>query len=256
MLTARRQCTPSPKTSSFVAFAPMRVSASRRAKRICLVATSYGGTSGSKTSTGTILKPKLFCQNGSHLKRFPERWICGTTAAAACNVHCNFSCCAAATPLIFKMHPLQRNTSQLELLSQAQRKMHLVISSLLHFTIERKVEIYSSASTVRAKIIPKHFIFSPFVNESFYVDTSATALPQPPAQSSSLTQYYHDVARAQIIETATGNTIRSILVKGKIFMVFEASMLGISVTDVYQRSTVIILPSLSSMAVLPSPIDR
>jgi hypothetical protein len=160
MLIARRQCTPSPKTSSFVAFAPMRVSASRRAKRICLVATSYGGTSGSKTSTGTILKPKLSCQNGSHLKRFPERWICGTTAAAACNAHCNFSCCAAATPLIFKMHPLQRNTSQLVLLSQAQRKMHLVISSLLHFTIERKVEIYSSASTVRAKIIPKHSIFS------------------------------------------------------------------------------------------------
>lgn len=68
--------------------------------------------------------------------------------------------------------------------------------------------------------------------ESFYVDASATIFPQPPVQS--LTQYYHDVTRAQIIETATGNTIRSILVKGKIFMVFEASMLGISVTDVYR----------------------
>jgi uncharacterized protein YjbI with pentapeptide repeats len=70
--------------------------------------------------------------------------------------------------------------------------------------------------------------------ESFYVDASATVLPQPPAPSTSLTQYYHDVARASIIETATGNTIRSILVNGKVFMVFEASMLGISVTDVYR----------------------
>ena len=74
--------------------------------------------------------------------------------------------------------------------------------------------------------------------ESFYVDSSATTLtavlPTPVPGNTQTTQYYHDVSGGRIVETATGNTIRSILVNGKVFFVFGASMLGISITDVYR----------------------
>jgi uncharacterized protein YjbI with pentapeptide repeats len=68
--------------------------------------------------------------------------------------------------------------------------------------------------------------------ESFYVDSSATITPIPVNTQS--TQYYHDVSGGRIIEKSTGNTIRSILVNGKVFLVFGASMLGVSITDVYR----------------------
>ena len=58
--------------------------------------------------------------------------------------------------------------------------------------------------------------------ESFYVDNSQIA------------QYYHDVSGTRLIETSTGNTIRSLLVNNKVFLVFEASMLGVSIVDVYR----------------------
>jgi len=73
--------------------------------------------------------------------------------------------------------------------------------------------------------------------ESFYVDSSATLttlLPTPIPGNTQTTQYYHDVSGRRIVETATGNTIRSVLVNGKVFLVFGASMLGISIIDVYR----------------------
>ena len=74
--------------------------------------------------------------------------------------------------------------------------------------------------------------------ESFYVDSSATTLtavlPTPVPGNTQTTQYYHDVSGRRIVETATGNTIRSVLVNGKVFLVFGASMLGISIIDVYR----------------------
>jgi len=72
--------------------------------------------------------------------------------------------------------------------------------------------------------------------ESFYVDSSVTltTLPTPVPGNYQSAQYYHDVAGERIIETSTGNTIRSILVNNRIFLVFGASMLGILMTDVYR----------------------
>jgi uncharacterized protein YjbI with pentapeptide repeats len=72
--------------------------------------------------------------------------------------------------------------------------------------------------------------------ESFYVDTSATlvTLPQSVPGNSQLAQYYHDVSGTRLIESSTGNTIRSLLVNNKVFLVFEASMLGVSIVDVYR----------------------
>ena len=72
--------------------------------------------------------------------------------------------------------------------------------------------------------------------ESFYVDTSATlvTLPQSVPGNSQTAQYYHDVPGTRLIETSTGNTIRSLLVNNKVFLVFEASMLGVSIVDVYR----------------------
>jgi uncharacterized protein YjbI with pentapeptide repeats len=72
--------------------------------------------------------------------------------------------------------------------------------------------------------------------ESFYVDTNATlvTLPQSVPGNSQIAQYYHDVPGSRLIETSTGNTIRSLLVNNKVFLVFEASMLGVSIVDVYR----------------------
>jgi uncharacterized protein YjbI with pentapeptide repeats len=72
--------------------------------------------------------------------------------------------------------------------------------------------------------------------ESFYVDTSATlvTLPQSVPGNSQIAQYYHDVSGTRLIETSTGNTIRSLLVNNKVFLVFEGSMLGVSIVDVYR----------------------
>jgi hypothetical protein len=72
--------------------------------------------------------------------------------------------------------------------------------------------------------------------ESFYVDHTVTTvtLPAPVPGNLQTAQYYHDVAGGRIIETSTGNTIRSILVNNRVFLVFGASMLGISMIDVYR----------------------
>jgi titin len=59
-------------------------------------------------------------------------------------------------------------------------------------------------------------------------------LPQPVPGNSQLAQYYHDVPGTRLIETSTGNTIRSLLVNNKVFLVFQASMLGVSIVDVYR----------------------
>jgi hypothetical protein len=84
-----------------------------------------------------------------------------------------------------------------------------------------------SAYTGRAFYIPS----SP--GESFYVDASATgpliATPTP----STTPRYYYDQTRDKIIETATENTIRSLSVGGRIFLVFGGSMLGLLMDDVY-----------------------
>jgi hypothetical protein len=72
--------------------------------------------------------------------------------------------------------------------------------------------------------------------ESFYVDTSATlvTLPQSVPGNSQIAQYYHDVPGSRLIETSTGNTTRTLLVNNKVFLVFQASMLGVSIVDVYR----------------------
>ena len=85
-----------------------------------------------------------------------------------------------------------------------------------------------SRYTGRAFYIPS----SP--GESFYVDASATGpLIVAPAPSNTTPQYYYDEGRDKIIETATENTIRSISVGGRIFLVFGGSMLGLVMDDVY-----------------------
>ena len=84
-----------------------------------------------------------------------------------------------------------------------------------------------SVYTGRAFYIPS----SP--GESVYVDASATGplivVPTP----SNTPRYYYDETRDKIIETATENTIRSISVGGRIFLVFGGSMLGLVMDDVY-----------------------
>jgi len=84
-----------------------------------------------------------------------------------------------------------------------------------------------SAYTGRAFYIPS----SP--GESFYVDASATGPLIVSPTPSNTPRYYYDEARDKIIETATGNTIRSISVGGRIFLVFGGSMLGLLMDDVY-----------------------
>ena len=84
-----------------------------------------------------------------------------------------------------------------------------------------------SRYTGRAFYIPS----SP--GESFYVDASATGpLVVTPTPSNS-PRYYYDQGRYAIIETATENTIRTISVGGRIFLVFGGSMLGLVMDDVY-----------------------
>ena len=67
-------------------------------------------------------------------------------------------------------------------------------------------------------------------NESFYVDVSATAIMPAPAPVP-YTQYYHDVIRNAVIETLTGNTIRSVLVGERPFLIFGGSVLGLLLDD-------------------------
>jgi len=84
-----------------------------------------------------------------------------------------------------------------------------------------------SRYTGRAFYIPS----SP--GESFYVDASATGPLIVTPTPSNTPQYYYDQGRDAIIETATENTIRSILVGGRVFLVFPGSMLGLVIDDVY-----------------------
>jgi uncharacterized protein YjbI with pentapeptide repeats len=69
--------------------------------------------------------------------------------------------------------------------------------------------------------------------ESFYVDASATGPLIVTPTPSNTPRYYYDQVRYAIIETATENTIRSISVGGRIFLVFGGSMLGLVMDDVY-----------------------
>jgi len=78
-----------------------------------------------------------------------------------------------------------------------------------------------SAYTGRAFYIPS----AP--SESFYVDVSATAL----TYNTQYTQYYYDAGRNAVIETPTGNTIRSIWVGGRPFLVFGGSVMGLLLDD-------------------------
>ena len=76
--------------------------------------------------------------------------------------------------------------------------------------------------------------------ESFYVDATATVYP---TTASSFTQYYYDEGRDSVIETLTGNTIRSVGIGGgsggipgsvqRVFMVFGGSVMGLVIDDVY-----------------------
>jgi uncharacterized protein YjbI with pentapeptide repeats len=80
--------------------------------------------------------------------------------------------------------------------------------------------------------------------ESFYVDATATVSP---TAASSFTQYYYDEGRDSVIETLTGNTIRSVGIGGgggigsgsipgsvqRVFMVFGGSVMGLVIDDVY-----------------------
>ena len=84
-----------------------------------------------------------------------------------------------------------------------------------------------SRYTGRAFYIPS----SP--GESFYVDASATGPLIVTPSPINTPQYYYDQGRGVIIETATENTIRTISVGGRIFLVFGGSMLGLLMDDVY-----------------------
>ena len=95
-------------------------------------------------------------------------------------------------------------------------------------TVDNSGNSNLSAYTGRAFYIPSG------PNESFYVDVSATALisgSSPVPAPYPYTQYYHDISRNAVIETLTGNTIRSIWVGGRPFLVFGGSVLGLLLDD-------------------------
>ena len=97
-------------------------------------------------------------------------------------------------------------------------------------TVDNSGNSNLSAYTGRAFYIPSG------PNESFYVDVSATALipapaPAPAPAPGPYTQYYHDIGRKAVIETLTGNTIRSIWVGGRPFLVFGGSVMGLLLDD-------------------------
>ena len=89
-------------------------------------------------------------------------------------------------------------------------------------TVDNSGNSNLSAYTGRAFYIPSG------PAESFYVDVSATAIIPVPGP---YTQYYYDIGRNAVIETLTGNTIRSIWVGGRPFLVFGGSVMGLLLDD-------------------------
>ena len=96
------------------------------------------------------------------------------------------------------------------------------------------LELDSSGNSKLSVYTGRIFYIPSVQNESFYVDVSATtAVPAPLPVTLSNAQYYYDAGRSAIIETLTGNVIRSVSVGGRTFLVFGGSMLGIVIDDVY-----------------------
>ena len=92
----------------------------------------------------------------------------------------------------------------------------------------------SSGNSILSAYTGRIFYIPSVQNESFYVDASATtAVPAPLPVTLANPQYYYDADTSAIIETLTGNVIRSIGVGGRTFLVFGGSMLGIVIDDVY-----------------------
>ena len=96
------------------------------------------------------------------------------------------------------------------------------------------LELDSSGNSKLSAYTGRIFYIPSVQNESFYVEASATtAVPAPLPVTLSNAQYYYDAGRNAIIETLTGNVIRSVGVGGRTFLVFGGSMLGIVIDDVY-----------------------
>ena len=96
------------------------------------------------------------------------------------------------------------------------------------------LELDSSGNSKLSAYRGRIFYIPSVENESFYVDAAATSdVSAPLPVTLSNPQYYYDAGRGAIIETLTGNVIRSVGVNGRTFLVFGGSMLGIVIDDVY-----------------------